>query len=372
MVNIILSKLTRITSSGKYIEEIDGLRFIAIALVVFYHLNGYIAVNNKHEYSDAKEDYGLLNYFFEKGNVGVPLFFVISGFVLALPFAEQYLNQTKRVSLKKYFLRRLTRLEPPYLLVLVVMFLGEALVIHHQSVMVLLKSLLASAFYLHNVVFPGILPVINCVTWSLEIEVQFYILAPIIALVFRLGPIQRRIALIMSILAFPILQNYYPTSINWLYLHVQYFLLGFLIADFYICSICFTWPQPMSLIIGFICLLGFINLNLSNLTQALLILPCIFLFYMMALSSGTVWNLLLRKNALCVIGGMCYSIYLLHFGIIAFLGKILLKYRFFSYYILDLSLHFILLTISVLLVSSVFFYLVEKRFMRSDWYKLRA
>lgn len=370
MVNRILLKLTRITSSGRYILEIDGLRFIAIALVVFYHLNGYIAVNNRHVYTDAKEDYGLLNYFFESGNVGVPLFFVISGFVLALPFAQQYLNQAKHVSLKKYFLRRLTRLEPPYLLVLGIMFLGEVFIMHHQSISVLLKSLLASTFYLHNVIFPGILPVINCVTWSLEIEVQFYILAPIIALVFKLGPMQRRSVLVMSILAFPILQSYFPTSINWLYLHAQYFLLGFLIAELYVCSIRFNWPLPSALIIGFICLLGFINLSTSKLTQSLLMLPCIFLFYMMALSPGTVWNRLLRKKALCVIGGMCYSIYLLHFGIIAFFGRILLKFRFFSHYILDLSFHFVLLTILVLLISSVFFYLVEKRFMRPDWYKL--
>ena len=52
----------------------------------------------------------------EHGNYGVQLFFVISGFVLALPFASHYLCQTRAVSLRAYFLRRLTRLEPPYVL----------------------------------------------------------------------------------------------------------------------------------------------------------------------------------------------------------------------------------------------------------------
>ena len=38
--------LTRITSSGNFIPEIDGLRFIMVIAIVAYHLNGYLIVKD--------------------------------------------------------------------------------------------------------------------------------------------------------------------------------------------------------------------------------------------------------------------------------------------------------------------------------------
>ena len=38
----VLRGLSRETSSGRFIPEMDGLRFVAITMVVLYHLNGYL------------------------------------------------------------------------------------------------------------------------------------------------------------------------------------------------------------------------------------------------------------------------------------------------------------------------------------------
>src|SRR4051794_35423773 len=94
-----LSGLKRVTSSGDYIPEIDGLRFIAISAVVLYHVATFVNM--------AQSSKGGV---FELGARGVELFFVISGFVLAVPFAAQYTGGTRRVRLKDYFIRRLIRL----------------------------------------------------------------------------------------------------------------------------------------------------------------------------------------------------------------------------------------------------------------------
>jgi hypothetical protein len=40
----ILSHLSRETSSGRFIPEMDGLRFVAIGMVFLFHLNGYLRV----------------------------------------------------------------------------------------------------------------------------------------------------------------------------------------------------------------------------------------------------------------------------------------------------------------------------------------
>ncbi len=369
MLEKFLSKLTRITSSGKYIGEIDGLRFLAICLVVFYHLNGFILANSKLHYIDSYSNYKWLNDFFEKGNVGVPLFFAISGFVLAVPFANEYITKTSKVFLKDYYLRRLTRLEPPYILVLFAMFLGELFIMHHQTAEVLIKSLLASLFYISNILYPETLPIINCVTWSLEVEIQFYIIAPLIALIFKLKIIPRRAVLIVLTIVFPVLQYYVPCPINCIYLHAEFFLIGFLLADLYVSPIKLNFPIIPSIILGAICLIGFIDLTYVRISDTLLLLTCIFIFYSMVLSFGNIWNLIFKQRVLCVIGGMCYSIYLLHFGIISFFGKPLLRIRFTNYYITDLIIQFIVLTTFVLLISSFFFFFFEKTFMRKDWYK---
>src|SRR4051812_28720923 len=111
-----LGTLRRITSGGKYIGEIDGLRFVAISSVVAFHLFGYLAFYNHTTVGP------LFTTILHNGDRGVPLFFVISGFILAVPFASHHVHGRQPVNLRGYFLRRLARLEPPYLLNLLVCF----------------------------------------------------------------------------------------------------------------------------------------------------------------------------------------------------------------------------------------------------------
>lgn len=185
---------TRITSSGNFIPEIDGLRFIAILFVVIFHLNIFISAKDSNHYIDTI-DYSFLNKIWSSGHIGVPLFFIISGFILGMPFAKFYILNEKKVSLKNYFLRRLTRLEPPYFIVLSVLLLGILFVTKTLQTDEALESYFASFFYCSNFIYPGELPKINGVTWSLEIEIQFYILAPLLAYLFsvKLASIRRKL-----------------------------------------------------------------------------------------------------------------------------------------------------------------------------------
>ena len=135
--------LRRITSSGRFIPEIDGFRFLAIALVVMFHFDGiYPGQSGKFFTAIA-----------QRGLYGVQLFFTISGFILALPFASQYLTGKNPVSLRKYFLRRLTRLEPPYILSILAVFAFGLLVSGKLSLEKDGGHLLASIFYLHSLVY---------------------------------------------------------------------------------------------------------------------------------------------------------------------------------------------------------------------------
>ena len=90
----ILNLLGRVTSGQRLIPEIDGLRFFAIATVVAYHANilACRTVNPGIEDSSLKEamSASVFTEVLARGNIGVPIFFAISGFILALPFARHY------------------------------------------------------------------------------------------------------------------------------------------------------------------------------------------------------------------------------------------------------------------------------------------
>lgn len=170
MFSLGMRQLQRVTSSGAYYAEIDGLRFIAIASVVAYHLNSYFGARDlDSEFGHRIES--IISSCVGNGHRGVEIFFAISGLVLALPFAAHYIVGEKSPNLRKYYLRRLTRLEPPYIISLLICFSYISYRLHEAGDFGgYLKSFFASLVYSHNFVFPrGELPLINPVTWSLEI-----------------------------------------------------------------------------------------------------------------------------------------------------------------------------------------------------------
>jgi peptidoglycan/LPS O-acetylase OafA/YrhL len=124
-----------------------------------------------------------------QGFIGVQLFFAISGYILCRPFLGG-----RKVSLKRYFTRRITRLEPPYIISMMLVYTVKVLVLGLVAVD-LLPNLLASLAYSHNLIF-GRHSDVNGVAWSLEIEWQFYLLAPLIFLaVVRARPGLRHLGL---------------------------------------------------------------------------------------------------------------------------------------------------------------------------------
>ena len=112
-----LPSFRRITNSGNFIPEIDGLRFLAIALVVLYHLDGFLFKELTSEYKDNLENYNLLHEIMLHGYFGVEIFFCISAFVVAYPFAKYYLADGSRIQLKDYFIEELQELSLLILLV---------------------------------------------------------------------------------------------------------------------------------------------------------------------------------------------------------------------------------------------------------------
>src|SRR5208337_4694349 len=84
---MLLDRVRRVTRDGRWIPEIDGLRFVAIMSVLLYHMFGELE-NRSGRIIPVEPRYSGLFWPISNGNCGVSLFFIISGFVLALPFAR--------------------------------------------------------------------------------------------------------------------------------------------------------------------------------------------------------------------------------------------------------------------------------------------
>jgi peptidoglycan/LPS O-acetylase OafA/YrhL len=364
-----LSRLSRRTTSGKFIPEIDGLRFVSIAGVVLFHLCGYTAVKSKAVHFDgaAANVVALLG---STGHYGVQLFFIISGFVLALPFARHRLLNGPRPALRAYYLRRLTRLEPPYIVAMVGVF-ALAILYYGVSVRALAPHLAASLAYIHNLVY-GVGSTMNIVAWSLEVEVQFYLLAPLMAMVFLVrSQIVRRLAIVAAIAAIILIQWLWPFGAGRLALslphYLQFFLLGFLIADLYLVS----WQVPSRRehlwdivgILGWVALVAVwtlvTNPNVLFLALAFLVFCATF--------RGRVVRAVFCNAWITTIGGMCYSIYLLHYPLISAVGRHTSPIASHRGFISHLLVQMALVVPVVLIASTIFFVLIERPCMQKDW-----
>ena len=146
--------------------------------VLLYHVQGFVAAKAA---TAGQGTTGLLQRILGEGSYGVPLFFALSGYILCRPFLGG-----RQVSLKRYFTRRLSRLEPPYLISMVLVFAAKVWALN-LAFSDLFPNLVASLFYGHNLIY-GAHSLVNGVAWSLEIEWQFYLLAPLIFAIVARSP----------------------------------------------------------------------------------------------------------------------------------------------------------------------------------------
>jgi peptidoglycan/LPS O-acetylase OafA/YrhL len=156
----------------KRIAFVDGLRGIAILAVVFHH-----SFARYFNYGVGTTHGGLLAEVASSGFLGVNLFFVLSGFVLYLP----YLTGARRIdetgAVARFFRHRVRRLYPLYLFVTIVSLL---FVLVDPTI----RQLAIWAILHVTVLFPfhpkTFLPSANWVMWSLGLEFWFSALFPVL------------------------------------------------------------------------------------------------------------------------------------------------------------------------------------------------
>lgn len=370
----LIAKLSRATSSGEIIREIDGFRFIAISSVVLHHLLTRLLEDVYHLDMPLGGWQGLkqkdpLIWLLSYTWFGVQFFFVISGFVLALPFARSKLAGAPAPSLKHYYLRRLTRIEPPYIIGLVIFML--LLSFFDARWQHRLPNFFASFFYVHNLVY-GEMSRIGSIFWSLEVEVQFYLLAPFLALIFAIKPpVARRAMLISWIAAWGFFIPRMVCNVSdrlalSLVCNLQYFLAGFLLAELYLTTDFLRRPKTYlwdGVALVSVAVLGIV---LVKYWHGWWLLPFLLVLLYVSLFVGRIGNRLMTHPTIYIIGGMCYTIYLYPVLVIKYSGRHL-TYAYSSPdqpLLFALGFQLLLQVPLILIVCGALYCLCEKPFMR--------
>lgn len=164
-----------IRRGSRYLPELESLRGIAIILVVVFHADGLLLMPFRNR--DGTWPFPPLSFVWA-GHTGVTLFFVLSAFLLALPFLEEA-DGGRPAGWRIFWERRALRILPLYWLAV----LGGAIVTAEQPSHLL--RALPYVTFLNSVpsLATPIKPFSN-VWWSLATEIQFYMLLPFVALAF--------------------------------------------------------------------------------------------------------------------------------------------------------------------------------------------
>ena len=392
--------------------ELDGLRFLAIVPVVLFHAT--MSLYLKHQASGGTQVSAIdgsqgdavfrspVGWIVSHGFLGVQLFFLISGFVVTLPFARHHLLGARAPRLQAFYLKRLTRIEPPYIIALALFALG-VLAVAPENFRV--ADFASGLVYLRTALF-GNEPWAFFISWSLEIEVQFYLLVPLLASVFAIRSTVARRAVLVAAIALGAMYAAHARLAasetpplggplqhgKWLGTEIAFFLAGMLVADLWTMREERTGTRTSRVAHDMLAIVGVTGVYASYrlleaaapvaspiassvaapvasfLASAAAMTALIGGLILIALGAfrGRFVRAVLSFPLITAIGGACYTIYLLHFLVISLVGRFIAPHvpSTFEAMVAFAALPFAAIVTALCLCA---FPVIERPFMFGDW-----
>ncbi|HDI4959688.1 TPA: acyltransferase [Salmonella enterica] len=302
---------TQKTTSRFYQPDVDGLRTVAVLLVLFFHV-GFSSVSG--------------------GFVGVDIFFVISGYLITGILVSGIEKGTYKYS--TFILSRISRLYPTLLFILIACLLLGFLIFTPNDYKEIGISSLYSALSISNFHFmlgsgyfdtsSEVNPLLH--TWSLSVEQQFYLIWPIV--IFAAMRSGRKLAVsliviagVMSLLASQMMTKMNPTQ--------NYFMMPYRIFEFAAGGILFFIPNDKArnklistilFIIGLALIIysAFYFDKSTPFPGVNALFPVIGSCLCILFSKHTPAGFLLRNKLFVSIGIVSYSVYLIHWPVLVF------------------------------------------------------
>ncbi len=333
-------------SSAKiaYRPDIQGLRALAVLVVMIFHW-----------------DYSLL----PSGFIGVDVFFVISGYLMTAILLNRKDSVSFIAQLKQFYISRLKRIVPVYYFVLILAVVLFSVILIQQDFAFFKDSVVSAIQFTSNNYFAHFgdyfapasdeLPLLH--TWSLAVEMQFYLFYPFVILLI---PRKYLFAVFVSaIIIFVLVSEYYAYLGN---KQMVYYSTLARVPEFLLGSLAFlSLPYFQSLrkksfILGLSLLLFglfFIHSELQFL-ELMVLLPVFGAVLILASNYGK--NVLLTNRPFIFIGNISYSLYLWHWVILAFIRYVTGDYQ--------LSVLFSIIYWVLSFILAIFsYYFIERYFL---------
>lgn len=363
--------LKRPINKESFLPEIDGLRFPAILSVSLLHLNNFYGRNINYDYYQNVNDINSWSWFINRFGLGVEIFFAISGFIIVLPFIKNSVVNNYKLSIRTYFIKRLTRLEVPFIISCIIFYVAY-IIGFQNNFFDDLGHFLATITYTHVLIYGEWTP-FNPVTWSLETEIQFYIIAPLLIHIMlkpRSNLIRGGIFICLFTLPLILKYHFYDLLKQYhlhmsIFIYLPYFMTGILIAFLFFNFQSFF--KKKSFVWDVIGLLSFYFLFYFawNPNQFYF---CFFLFLLfLSTFKGSVFNFLFKREIIYTIGGMCYSLYLLHYPLIHLIGRYTSRLSIGDNFMFNFFIQTIIVLPIIIGLGSIYFILIEKPCMNKNW-----
>jgi len=178
-----------------YLPSLDGWRAVAIVMVVLGHAK--LTVSSTSLYYKFAE-------IFIYAELGVRIFFVLSGFLITSLLIKEFITNGK-INIKHFFIKRVLRIFPVLYLYLVVVFILNQIF----DLGLISDHFIGPIFYINNFsFFSGTW--LTGHTWSLAVEEQFYIIWPFLFSILTKKLWLFCLIMILSIPLFKVFWYYYP------------------------------------------------------------------------------------------------------------------------------------------------------------------
>ena len=186
----------RKTDRNNHLAPLDGLRALSILFVIVFHaffLSQY-GFENLELFGEFSASLPWYLQWIKRGDLGVDIFFVLSAFLIGSQlFSEKTRSGT--INFKRFYLKRFFRIYPIYCFALLLIIIAKGW--DNQ----ILGNIFAfnNLFNLKAIVLPW--------SWSLSVEIQFYLMAPLA--IYCVLHTNKKIRLALMILALSLLWNGY-------------------------------------------------------------------------------------------------------------------------------------------------------------------
>ncbi|MCT4236776.1 acyltransferase [Elizabethkingia anophelis] len=342
-------------------NDIQGLRAFAFIFVFLFHLNPK---------------------WLPGGFIGVDMFFVISGYLITSIILHQ--KSSNKFSFISFYESRIKRIVPAYYFALLLVAIAGSFIYLDFDLQVLRRSLITSAFFISNVYFGGgdnyfgaklaENPLLH--TWSLAIEMQFYLLLPILLILFRKKILPYIISLLIVIITayveYKFINKGYSSELYFSLLsRIPEFLIGSLFSIILVNSKIKLSKNINPLFLSIVGVLmifySIIFIDEKTLFPGITaFIPCIGVSLILISSDNLITKFLSHKIVV-YIGSLSYSLYLWHWPIMAYIryrNGVYEGYQFtFTEIIFITILTFVLAWISYKFVENTYRKLNNKKFL---------